>query len=351
MKTLYLECSLGVSGDMLLAALSDLVPDGPRILAEAVEALGLPGVSVRFTEQMVQGIRTRRVEVLEESPQPLRHLKDLTDIVNAAPESHWPADVKELGLAALTRLAQAESTVHGEPLEHIHFHEVGAVDTVVDTLGAVLLALATGASRVVVSPVNLGSGFVTFSHGRFPVPAPASAELARGMLTFAADSGMELATPTGLAVLKTLAHEYGPLPLGTVLALGYGSGTYSTGAYPTFLRAFLVKCGQRRARQSDGHPCHASHDDASHDHASHHHATDRGPVLGRGNLFGPHGHDNWTHAHASDGRDFTDVRDFTGEHGLHGSHEADEAGNADGERKSGGAHKSGDHGSGGHEHG
>lgn len=343
MKTLYLECSLGVSGDMLLAALSDLVPDGPRILAEAVEALGLPGVSVRFTEQMVQGIRTRRVEVLEESPQPLRHLKDLTDIVNAAPESHWPADVKELGLAALTRLAQAESTVHGEPLEHIHFHEVGAVDTVVDTLGAVLLALATGAGRVVASPVNLGSGFVTFSHGRFPVPAPASAELARGMLTFAADSGMELATPTGLAVLKTLAHEYGPLPLGTVLALGYGSGTYSTGAYPTFLRAFLVKCGQRRARKSDGHACHGGD--------SHNNTTDRGPVLGRGNLFGPHGHDNWTHAHASDGRDFTDVRDFTGEHGLHGSHEADEAGDADGERKSVGAHKSGGHGSGGHEHG
>lgn len=343
MKTLYFECSLGVSGDMLLAALSDLVPDGPRILAEAVEALGLPGVSVRFTEQMVQGIRTRRVEVLEESPQPLRHLKDLTDIVNAAPESHWPADVKELGLAALTRLAQAESTVHGEPLEHIHFHEVGAVDTVVDTLGAVLLALATGAGRVVASPVNLGSGFVTFSHGRFPVPAPASAELARGMLTFAADSGMELATPTGLAVLKTLAHEYGPLPLGTVLALGYGSGTYSTGAYPTFLRAFLVKCGQWRARKSDGHACHGGD--------SHNDTTDRGPVLGRGNLFGPHGHDNWTHAHASDGRDFTDVRDFTGEHGLHGSHEADAAGDADGERKSVGAHKSGGHGSGGHEHG
>lgn len=342
MKTLYLECSLGVSGDMLLAALSDLVPDGPRILAEAVEALGLPGVSVRMTEQMVQGIRTRRVEVLEESPQPLRHLKDLTDIVNAAPESHWPADVKELGLAALTRLAQAESTVHGEPIEHIHFHEVGAVDTVVDTLGAVLLALATGAGRVVVSPVNLGSGFVTFSHGRFPVPAPASAELARGMLTFAADSGMELATPTGLAVLKTLAHEYGPLPLGSVLALGYGSGTYSTGAYPTFLRAYLIKCGQRRARTSDGHPCHGGD--------SHHDATDRGPTLGRGNLFGPHGHDSWTHAHASDGREFSDVRDFSGEHGLHGSHEADEAGKAGGANKAGG-HGSGGHGSGGHEHG
>ncbi len=298
---------------MLLASLSDLLPGGERLLAEAVAALGLPGVSVRVSEQMVQGIRTRRVEVLEEAPQPLRHLKDLTDIVAAAPEKHWPADVKEQGLAALTRLAEAESTVHGEPLEHIHFHEVGAVDTVVDTLGAVLLARATGASRVVASPVNLGSGFVTFSHGRFPVPAPASAELARGMLTFAADSGMELATPTGLAVLKTLADGYGPLPQGSILALGYGSGTYSTGAYPTFLRAYLIECGPRRARPNA--------DDASTEDACAE-ADDAGPTRGRGNLFGPHGHSHsWPNAHMSSGRTFTKDEEQGGHsHGPHGTH-------------------------------
>ncbi|MDQ7835063.1 MAG: LarC family nickel insertion protein [Humidesulfovibrio sp.] len=240
MKTLYLECALGVSGDMLLAALSDMVEDGPQLLSEAVAALGLSGVSVRFSEQMVQGIRTRRVEVLEKTPQPLRHLSDLTRVVGAAP---LPERVKEGGLEALTRLAIAEATVHNEPLEHIHFHEVGAVDTVVDVLGAILLAEASGADRVVASPVNLGSGFVEFSHGRFPVPAPACAELAKGMRTFATDSGMELATPTGLCLVKTMAESYGPLPLGSVLAVGYGSGTYSTGPYPTFLRAYLIDDG------------------------------------------------------------------------------------------------------------
>jgi pyridinium-3,5-bisthiocarboxylic acid mononucleotide nickel chelatase len=240
-KTLYLECALGVSGDMLLAALSDMLEDGPEILAAAVAALGLPGVSVRFSEQMVQGIRTRRVEVLEESPQPLRHLSDLTRIIGAAP---LPQRVREGGLEALTRLALAEATVHNEPLERIHFHEVGAVDTVVDVLGAVLLVEACGAERVVASPVNLGSGFVEFSHGRFPVPAPACAELAKGMRTFATDAGFELATPTGLTLVKTLAGSYGPLPLGSVLAVGYGSGTYSNGAYPTFLRAYLIEDGE-----------------------------------------------------------------------------------------------------------
>ena len=107
MKTLYLECALGVSGDMLLAALSDMIEDGPQLLAEAVASLGLPGVSVRFSEPMIQGIRTRRVEVLEESPQPLRHLADLTRIIKAAPPALWPERVKQGGLEALTRLAIA----------------------------------------------------------------------------------------------------------------------------------------------------------------------------------------------------------------------------------------------------
>lgn len=249
MKTLYLECALGVSGDMLLAALSDLAPGGPELLEKAVAGLGLPGVRLAFSEQLIQGIRTRRVEVLEESPQPLRHLGDLTGIIAAA---DLPARVKELSLAALTRLAEAESTVHNEPLDRIHFHEVGAVDTVVDALGAVLLAEATGAKQVMASPVNLGSGFVTFSHGRFPVPAPACAELAKGMRTFATDSGMELATPTGLALVKTLATGYGPLPLGTVLGVGYGSGAYSGGAYPTFLRAYLLDADEG-AKRTHGH--------------------------------------------------------------------------------------------------
>jgi uncharacterized protein (DUF111 family) len=269
-KTLYLECSLGVSGDMLLAALSDLLPDGRERLERAVAGLKLPGVSLRFSEQMIQGIRTRRVEVLEEAPQPLRHLGDLAGVIDAA---GLPPRVKDLALAALTRLAEAESRVHGEPLERIHFHEVGAVDTVVDALGSVLLAEATGAQWIAASPVNLGSGFVTFSHGRFPVPAPACAELAKGMRTFATDSGLELATPTGLAVVKTLAEAYGPLPLGTVRGVGYGSGTYSAGPYPTFLRAFLIDA---EAGGGHGHD-HEHNHGHGHDHEhGHEHGHDHG---------------------------------------------------------------------------
>jgi hypothetical protein len=261
---------------MLLAALSDMLEDGPKVLTEAVASLGLPGVSLRFSEHMIQGIRTRRVEVLEETPQPLRHLADLTRIVDASP---LPEATKRRGMEALTRLATAESTVHNEPLEHIHFHEVGAVDTVVDILGAVLLAELSGAERVVASPVNLGSGFVEFSHGRFPVPAPACAELAKGMRTFATDSGMELATPTGLALVKTLADAYGPLPLGSVQAVGYGSGTYSGGAYPTFLRTYLIEAEACEERgHHDGHSGHNGHE----------HGHERHGI----SYYGPHGHED-----------------------------------------------------------
>lgn len=274
MKTLYLECSLGVSGDMLLAALSDMLEDGQRILTEAVQALGLPGVSLRFTEQMVQGIRTSRVEVLEESPQPLRHLQDLTRIVRAAA---LPERVKDGAIEALTRLALAEAKVHNEPLEEIHFHEVGAVDTVVDVLGAVLLVEASEADQVIASAVNLGSGFVEFSHGRFPVPAPACAELALGMRTFATPSGVELATPTGLCLVKTLAASYGPLPLGSILSLGYGSGTYSTGPYPTFLRAYLLETEENAEADEAQSPAQQEREDS-------------------GNAYyGPHGHNGVLH--------------------------------------------------------
>jgi Uncharacterized conserved protein len=300
-KTLYIECALGVSGDMLLAALSDMLDNGPAILAEGVAALGLAGVSVRFSQHMIQGIRTNRVEVLEESPQPLRHLGDLTSIVHAAA---LPERVKQRGLAALTALAVAESTVHNEPLESIHFHEVGAVDTIVDVLGVVLLAEASGAERIVASPVNLGSGFVEFSHGRFPVPAPACAELSKGMRTFATDSGMELATPTGLALVKTLAKSYGPLPLGSVQAVGYGSGTYSGGAYPTFLRTYLLEAGAdgqspdsdtkaatgtKSAGCGTGHGHHSHHDEA-HPHG-HAHGEGHGHAHGEGHGHHGHGHD------------------------------------------------------------
>ena len=236
MPTLYLDCSTGVSGDMLLASLSDAGRLCPY-LEEQAALLPLPGFRLECAEARVAGIVTRRVRVLQTLDQPLRHLADLTKVVEAAPYSEW---VRKEALAVLKLLGEAESKVHGVPLEQIHFHEIGAVDTLVDVTGALLLVEKLGVTRIVASAVNLGSGFVNIAHGRFPVPAPACAELSKGMRTFSTDLGMEAATPTGLALVKRLAQAYGPLPTGTVQAVGYGSGTRSTDERPTFVRAFLI---------------------------------------------------------------------------------------------------------------
>ncbi|MES9997359.1 nickel insertion protein [Desulfovibrio aminophilus] len=236
MPTLYLDCTTGVSGDMLLASLSD----AGRLcsyLEEQMAKLPLPGFRLEFAEARVAGIVTRRARVLQTASQPLRHLEDLTRIVEDAPYSEW---VRKEALAVLRLLGEAEARVHGLPLEKVHFHEIGAVDTVVDVTGTLLLVEKLGVKRVAASAVNLGSGFVEIAHGRLPVPAPACAELAKGMRAFSTDIGMETATPTGLSLIKRLATTYGPLPEGVVRAVGYGSGTRSTDERPTFVRAFLI---------------------------------------------------------------------------------------------------------------
>ncbi len=236
MPTLYLDCATGVSGDMLLAALADAGRLCP-FLEEQAALLPLPGFRLECAEARVAGIVTRRVRVLQTAAQPLRHLNDLNKVLEAAPYSE---QVRKEALAVLRLLGEAEARVHGMPLEQVHFHEIGAVDTLVDVTGVLLLVEKLGVTRVVASAVNLGSGFVDMAHGRFPVPAPACAELAKGMRTFSTDLGMEAATPTGLSLVKRLAKAYGPLPAGVVRAVGYGSGTRSTDERPTFVRAFLI---------------------------------------------------------------------------------------------------------------
>lgn len=236
MPTLYLDCATGVSGDMLLASLADAGKLCP-FLEEQLKLLPIEGFRLEFAQARVAGIVTRRVRVLQTLEQPLRHLPDLTRIVEAAPYSEW---VRKESLAVLKLLAEAEAKVHGLGLEEVHFHEIGAVDTVVDVTGTMLLVEKLGVERIAASPVNLGSGFVDMAHGRFPVPAPACAELAKGLRVLSTDLGMEAATPTGLALVKRLVKGFGPLPQGTIRAVGYGSGTRSTDERPTFVRAFLL---------------------------------------------------------------------------------------------------------------
>ena len=244
MRTLYLDCSTGVSGDMLLAALAHAADevagavDVRQNLENQLKSLGVKGFTLEWSTPTVGGIQTRHVEVVQTLDQPLRTHSDLVRLVESSRVGEAPA---RRALAALRLLGEAEAKVHGVGLEDVHFHEIGAVDTIVDIVGAMVLIHALDIERVAVSPVDLGSGFVHCAHGKMAVPAPACAELARSLTTFGSDCGMERATPTGLAILRTIADQCGPLPMGRVLGVGYGSGGRSSDEQPTYVRAFVLE--------------------------------------------------------------------------------------------------------------
>jgi len=261
--TIYLDCSTGVSGDMLLAALAHAHDDlhgagsGPAFLEGELARLGIDGFELVWSNVSVGGIATRRVEVVQTREQPLRHHADLLRIIES---SGMAGRAAHRAVQAVTLLGQAEAKVHGTCLEAIHFHEIGAVDTIVDIAGTMVLLEALEAENVHCSPVDLGSGFVQCAHGRMPVPAPACAELAKGLVAFGTDCAMERATPTGLAILRTVAKSCGPMPPGSLLAVGYGSGGRSSDEQPTAVRAFVLQsvavampCDGRHPAREAGH--------------------------------------------------------------------------------------------------
>lgn len=256
MRILYLDCTTGVSGDMLLASLGHLLEDfaGPGhgfdFLRCELERLGIEGLEVRDFVRKVAGITTRGVEVVQTADQPLRTIADLTAIIERA---GLVGMTRARALDALILLAKAESKVHGIPIDQVHFHEIGAVDTIADIVGVSVLLDRINSDFIIVSPIDLGSGFVTMAHGTLPVPAPAVAELAKGLVTVGSDAGMERATPTGMALTRVLAHECGPMPKGVIEAVGYGSGGRSSDQQPTYVRSFLITVNDHAGKAVFGH--------------------------------------------------------------------------------------------------
>lgn len=243
-RTLYLECTSGVSGDMLLGALSHAAHELNipfARLQSVVRQLPLGGVDVVQRIKKLNSIATWHVDVLQDDEQPLRTLDQILPIIDGA---DLPQAVKDRAEYGFQLLGQAEAHVHGTTVDHIHFHEVGAVDTVVDLLGVSYLLNVLQIEKVVVSPIDMGSGFIEISHGRVPVPAPATANLACGLTVFSSmtpPDGVETATPTGLAALRAMGAVSGPMVEGCLLAVGYGSGGRSCDDFPSCVRAFVFE--------------------------------------------------------------------------------------------------------------
>lgn len=241
MRIAYFDCLSGISGNMTLGAMLACGLDDAVLRAELAK-LPLNGWELTVTRVQKQGIDARFVEVEEHHHAHDHHHhhphRGLTDILQLIDASTLSDGVKAMASAIFTRLGEAEAAVHGTTPDQVHFHEVGAVDAIVDIVGTAIGMEALGIERVVASPLPLGSGWVVCAHGTFPVPAPATAMLVRGVPVVETDIQAELVTPTGAAIITTLAERFGPLPTMTVRQVGYGAGSRDL-PRPNVLRLFL----------------------------------------------------------------------------------------------------------------
>ncbi len=233
MKIAYLDCFSGISGDMLLAALIDLgLPR--KLLKKELDDLSLGSYTIKFSSGKRMQITGCRVEV--SLPKKGQQHRNLTEIKRLITKSHLKKQVKELSINVFQNLARAESRVHKKNISHVHFHEVGAVDSIIDIVGTAIGIDYLNLGEVYASPVPLGTGFTTCQHGTIPLPAPATMELLKGVPVCGTLLNTELVTPTGAALLTSLVNHYGPIPPMKITKIGYGVGSKKLKDRPNLLR-------------------------------------------------------------------------------------------------------------------
>ncbi len=262
MKTLYLDCSMGASGDMLTGALLELLPD-PDGFVRTLNALELPGVEYVREPSVKCGITGTHVSVRVHGQEEHEHAHDhehshehthdhphehthagMADIRQTVERLPIPQAVKDDAMAVYGEIAEAESHAHGRPVEEVHFHEVGALDAVADVTAVCLLFRELSPDEVVVSPVHVGCGQVRCAHGILPVPAPATAYLLRDVPIYGGEVQGELCTPTGAALLRHFATRFGGMPVLRTSKIGYGMGRKDFPA-ANCVRAFLGETADR----------------------------------------------------------------------------------------------------------
>lgn len=235
MRVAYLDCVSGISGDMTLGALVDVGVD-LQVLNEGIASLKLPGCRLVAEEVKKKGFRATQITVEHEPEHKHRHLHHIVEMIDG---SSLTENQRDLAKRIFQRLAEAEAKVHGSTIEKVHFHEVGAVDSIADIVGSAIGWDVLGVDRVVSSPVPTGTGYVKIAHGRCSIPAPATAEMLVGVPLVELPIEGELTTPTGAAILTTLAESYGPLPAMRIERIGLGSGQKDLEEQGNVLRLLL----------------------------------------------------------------------------------------------------------------
>jgi len=238
MKCLYIDCFSGISGDMFLGALVDLgVPR--KYLKEELLKLGIKDYSISFSNAVRMGISGRRVLVKDHHKKSGHHHRTYADIEKIINKSRINKSVKEKSIDIFHRIAKAEAKIHNRKIAEVRFHEVGAIDSIVDIVGSVAGIDFLEVEECIASRVPLGSGFVKCQHGTIPVPAPATLEILKGIPVYSSGVKSELVTPTGAAILASLVKEFKPLPEMKILKTGFGAGSKVFEDIPNVLRLIL----------------------------------------------------------------------------------------------------------------
>lgn len=245
----YLDASSGVSGDMFLAAMLDAGLPEAALLAE-LGKISVGPYEFKSVQVMRSSLAGRHIEFIIPEKQPHRHLHHIEKMLI---ESALSESVKKNALVVFKHLAEAEGKLHAKPPTSVHFHEVGAVDAVLDIAGACAGLELLGIDELYCSPLNVGGGHVQAAHGNLPIPAPATAELLKGLPVYSTGIEGELVTPTGAAIVRTLAKEFGPMPAMKVAVIGYGAGTRDFPGHPNIARLFVgEKSGGSVAKAAGG---------------------------------------------------------------------------------------------------
>jgi len=249
MRTLYFDCFAGASGNMILGALIAAGVD-VEVLKFELRKLNVSNFELEVETIDRSGISSTHVAVRVPDEQVHRHLQTIEKMID---ESNLSEKVKRNSKAIFRRLAEAEAKVHGIEIEKVHFHEVGALDAIIDVVGSCIAFELLGIERFVCSKIHVGSGFVKTAHGKFPVPPPAVAELLKGVPIYSTEVEGELITPTGAAIISMFCDSYGALSEMSVEQTGYGAGTRAYQRFPNALRVFIgetVLDGQKSATRA-----------------------------------------------------------------------------------------------------
>ena len=249
-KTAYFDCHSGAAGDMVLGALLDLglpIED----LRRALGSLAIEYGDIAADRVLRSGVSATKFRLhpraAGDRPHGHHHLKHIVERIE---RSSLPREGKDRAVHLFERLAEAEAAIHGTPIDKVHLHEVGALDSIIDIVGAVFGMAWLGATEIVASPINVGSGTVECAHGTFPVPAPATARLLAGAPIYAAGVATELTTPTGALLVTEYASRFGPVPLMRLDRIGYGAGDKDFTGHPNALRILVGETAADPAAES-----------------------------------------------------------------------------------------------------